>query len=253
MELIIRPFQPALQALHTVFSGNRAGSGLGLAARLARIVLGRYQRTSPRPAPLEMALQRAKPGSVWQPALRLHLAVRLQLASLPDHDVGRLEAQSGDKRVELFWSSQPVSQPPVTERAPTQTQLLVERIMVREKRLSALDSRLPGRARVQEPALAARLSQSILSSTRSPGSAAERVLLQRAAPPAPGNSPQPAPAAPPAQLPPIGPQALASPGLRPPSLRLDQFPAHEVNRLAAQVIETIDRRLLAQRERLGRI
>jgi hypothetical protein len=253
MELIIRPFQPALQALHTVFSGSKAGSGLGLASRLALYVFSRYRRASALPAPLEMALRRTQPGAVWQSAWRLHLAVRLQLASLPDHDVGRLEGRSGVKRAELFRFPQSVFPPPVTERATSQTQLLVERIMVREKRLSALDSHLPGRARVQEPALAARLSQSILSSTRPPGSAAERVLLQRAAPHSPGGLPLPAPDAPPAQLPPIEPQSLASPGLRPPSLRLDQFPAHEVNRLAAQVIETIDRRLLAQRERLGRI
>jgi hypothetical protein len=244
MELTIRPFQSAVAAPDTALSGGTR-PGLGRAARWARSILGRYRRLPAQLAPLELALQRAQPGYVWQNTWRLHLAAYLRLASLPALPVGRTEVRSVERRLEAFRSHPRAPLPLLIGPALRRPGRLEERMVARERRISALNPHPPKQTGSPEPSLVVQPPQAAPDFHRPPAPAAARVLLQPA--------PLPAPALPPAAQ--AAPPAAheAGQGLRLPGLRLDQFPAHEVSRLADQVIATIDRRILAQRERFGRL
>jgi hypothetical protein len=180
MELTIRPFQFAGAATFPAPSGGTR-PGLGTAARWARSILGRYQRAPAPLAPLELALQRAQPGYVWQNTWRLHLAVYLRLASLPALPVGRVEVRSVERRLETFRPHPPASPPLLIGPALRRPGRLEERMVAHERRISALNPHPPEQTGSPEPSLVVQPPQAALSLPKASG----RRRRTRAAPASP--------------------------------------------------------------------
>jgi hypothetical protein len=264
MALSDNHFQPVAGMLKTAvrsFPAKRSAARLGVTIRgglraqvMALAVMRRYQIVPARPPAQEAVLRRQLYRQTWLQALHLHLAPRLELTALSVAPMSapdvRLEGRQADAPLPASDPRRPIDLPAVRVfRQTVAAQPLVERLHTRSQRASAFDPRPnePALARAFPAAPANRPASAQVTRGSTPWLLLRQIphpappVTQGQPPATPGASPEPA------ALPRIGANT------QPPDLHLDQLPTHEINRLAERVIQTIDRRILAQRERLGRV
>jgi hypothetical protein len=236
---------------------ERRSPGFSQAQALAREIQGRYNRSPAGIPAVMMAFRQAQAAYSWASSLHLHLAPRLGLAVLAgsrqplELDERRMVLQPDVSRVQAGPQPQPVQ---TVLRVPPQaasTTPLTARLHTRSLRIETPGSHSPEQAPAQRNP-AAPSDRAFLPVRPAPHGPAPRVLLSQAVrPSAPSGAA--APQGPAQAFPNLPAHPRAGSSSPAPVLHLEQLPPHELNRLAERVAQTIDRRILAQRERLGRV